>query len=67
MKKYELSLVRFCSTLMIIFCHTFEQIGYALGRSEKLGIIGNFLAVGVQIFLYIVRILIWIKRGVIRG
>ena len=66
MKRYELSLVRFCSTLMIIFCHTFEHIGYTLGVSEKLGIIGNFLAVGVQIFLLLSGFLYGLKQNLYR-
>ncbi len=49
-KDYNLSLIRFIAMFMVIFCHIFEQIGYG-GYSIKVGILGNFLAVGVQIFL----------------
>ena len=51
MKDYSLSMVRFGAMLTVIFCHLFEQIGFTLGYGRSLGIIGNFLAVGVQIFL----------------
>ncbi len=50
-KKYNLSLIRFLAMNMIIFCHIFEWIGYDLSNSKTIGIVGNFLAVGVQIFL----------------
>lgn len=50
-KDYSLSLIRFCAMIMIIFCHTFEWIGYTLGYSSSLGVVGNYLAAGVQVFL----------------
>lgn len=61
-KNYEYSFVRFVSMIMIIFCHTFEWIGYTLGVSEILGIIGNFLAVGVQMFFILSGILYGRKK-----
>lgn len=42
-KNYSLSLIRFIGTAFVIFCHVFEQSGYR--------VIGNYLSVGVQMFL----------------
>lgn len=50
-KLYECSLLRFFAMVLVICCHTFQQIGYALGESSVLGIVGDWCAVGVQIFL----------------
>lgn len=50
-KLYSCSLIRFIAMILIISCHTCEWIGYALGESTVLGIVGNWCAVGVQIFL----------------
>ena len=52
-KDYAISLTRFVALMLVVFCHTFEWIGYTLNESMKLGIIGNYCAVGVQIFLII--------------
>ena len=50
-KDYNLSMIRFIALMMVIFCHIFEVIGFAYGYSKKVGIFGNFLAVGVDLFL----------------
>ena len=50
-KDYAFSMVRLIATLMIIFCHTFQIIGLTLKYSKILGGIGDFLSVGVQVFL----------------
>ena len=60
-KDYNLSMIRFISMAMIIFCHAFEFIGYSFGYSNKLGILGNFLAVGVSLFLLLSGYLYWCK------
>lgn len=44
-KDYGLSLLRFIAMLMIILCHSLEQANYK--------IVGNYLAVGVQLFLFL--------------
>ena len=50
-KDYNLSMIRFIAMFMVIFCHIFEEIGFAYKYSVNIGILGNFLAIGVQIFL----------------
>ena len=50
-KNYAFSMMRFAAMIMVIFCHTFQQIGYTLGYSRHLGMIGDYLSNGVQIFL----------------
>ena len=42
-KNYSFSMIRLLAMLFVIFCHILEQSGYI--------IIGNYLAVGVQLFL----------------
>lgn len=42
-KNYSLSIIRLMAMVFVLFCHVFEQSGYL--------IIGNYLAVGVQLFL----------------
>lgn len=49
-KDYKLSVIRLVAMLLVIMCHTFEQLG-SLGKGDELGILGNYCAVGVQIFL----------------
>lgn len=61
---YAISFVRFISTLLILCCHIFEWIGYALGQSEKLGILGNYCAVGVQVFLILSGYLYGNRKGI---
>lgn len=43
MKNYNLSMIRLTALYAILFCHIFEQNGFT--------VLGNYLAVGVQIFL----------------
>lgn len=50
---YSISLLRFIALLFVIFCHVFEYIGSDLGEGRKIAILGNYLCVGVQIFLII--------------
>ena len=42
-KNYSLSLIRILALFLVIFCHIFELTSYS--------ILGNYLAVGVQLFL----------------
>lgn len=44
-KNYSISFIRFTAMLFVIFCHIMEQSGYTA--------VGNYLAVGVQLFLLI--------------
>lgn len=62
-KNYSISLIRFISMLLVISCHTCEWIGFTLGESDKLGIIGNYCAVGVQVFLLISGYLYGSRKG----
>jgi len=50
-KSYALSFVRLMAMLFVICCHMFEWIGYDLGYADNLGSVGQFLSVGVQLFL----------------
>lgn len=50
-KDYSISMIRFIGVFMIIFCHIFEWVGYSMEYGRKIGIMGNFLAAGVQVFL----------------
>lgn len=50
---YSISFLRFIALLFIIFCHVFEYIGSNLGEGRCIAILGNYLCVGVQIFLII--------------
>lgn len=50
-KNYAISLIRFVGMVLILGCHTFEWIGFTLNQSRSLGILGNYCAVGVQVFL----------------
>ena len=52
-KNYAISLARFVAMISILCCHAFEWIGYTLDKSKNLGILGNYCAVGVPIFLII--------------
>ena len=49
-KDYTFSIIRLIAILLIVFCHTFEVIG-SQGYGKHYGIIGNYMSVGVQIFL----------------
>ena len=61
-KDYSLSMIRFLAMFMVIFCHIFEWIGFSAGYSRRLGILGNFLAVGVQLFLMLSGYLYGLKE-----
>lgn len=50
-KDYSLSLIRAVAMLFVIGCHMFEWIGYDLGYGKPFGAFGQFLSVGVQMFL----------------
>lgn len=65
-KNYAFSLVRIVSIFLILLCHTCEQIGYTLGRSEKLGVFGNYCAVGVQVFLILSGYLYGCRRDIFK-
>lgn len=65
-KKYEVSIIRFVALILIICCHSCEWIGYTLGQSDKLGEIGNWCAVGVQIFLILSGYLYGAKADLFR-
>ena len=47
---YGFSAVRFVATILVFFCHAFEQVGAAFGM-KYLGVLGNYCSVGVPIFL----------------
>lgn len=50
MKDYKLSLIRLIATILIINCHLLEYIGFNLNYGQVIGIVGNYMAVGVPIF-----------------
>ncbi len=56
-KDYAYSMARFIAIIMVIFCHIFEYTGYHLGYGVLFERFGNFLSVGVQIFLLLSGIL----------
>jgi peptidoglycan/LPS O-acetylase OafA/YrhL len=62
-KDYALSLIRFVSTVLILSCHTCEWIGFTLGKSNSLGILGNYCSVGVQVFLILSGYLYGARSG----
>lgn len=50
-KDYRLSVIRLTALLLVIMCHTCEWLGSSLGKGKMVEILGNYCAVGVQIFL----------------
>lgn len=65
-KNHAISLIRFVAMVFILCCHSFEWIGYTLGESNGLGTIGNYCAVGVQIFLIISGYLYGCRKDMFR-
>lgn len=56
-RRTEYSTLRLLAMTMVVFCHIFEWIGGELGENRQLEIFGNFLAVGVHIFLILSGVL----------
>lgn len=52
-RNWKISLLRCLAMVAILHCHFFEYVGHNMGYGEWIRIIGNYLASGVQVFLFI--------------
>lgn len=66
-KDYTVSFIRLLALVLLFACHIFEMAGYNFGRGHVLGVLGNYFAVCVQLFLVISGVLYGSRENLFKG